>query len=216
MALKRKSASFQNPLHSEASFSSDPTLSSIWFHDEQARKDFLENFSRQGIHSRRQVILSDFSDTNLPTVIHNRGWELLCDVSVTCPSMLIQEFYSNIHGHDSSVPLFITCIRGTRMVVTSDIVSKVLHILRVEHLNYPGCKHLRTVSKDEMISAFCEYLANWGDLQFTPSLTFTKGPRFMNMIMIFVFHPLSHYDSIIEPRAQLLLSLLEHLTIDFP
>ena len=38
----------------------------------------------------------------------------------------------------------------------------------------------------------------------------------MNMAMTFVLHPLSHYNSITEPRAQFLLSLLEHLTIDFP
>ena len=34
--------------------------------------------------------------------------------------------------------------------------------------------------------------------------------------MTFILYPLSHYNSIIEPRAQFLLSLLEHLTIDFP
>ena len=38
----------------------------------------------------------------------------------------------------------------------------------------------------------------------------------MNMVMIFVLHLLSHYNSITESRAQFLLSLLEHLTIDFP
>ena len=37
----------------------------------------------------------------------------------------------------------------------------------------------------------------------------------MNMVITFVLHPLSHYNSITEPRAQFLLSLLEHLTIDF-
>ena len=37
----------------------------------------------------------------------------------------------------------------------------------------------------------------------------------MNMVMTFVLHPLSHYNSITEPRAQFLLSLLKHLTIDF-
>ena len=37
----------------------------------------------------------------------------------------------------------------------------------------------------------------------------------MNMVMTFVLHPLSHYNSIIEPRARFLLSLLKHLTIDF-
>ena len=38
----------------------------------------------------------------------------------------------------------------------------------------------------------------------------------MNMVITFVLHPLSHYNSITEPRARFLLSLLEHLTIDFP
>ena len=35
------------------------------------------------------------------------------------------------------------------------------------------------------------------------------------MVMTFVLHPLSHDNSITEPRARFLLSLLEHLTIDF-
>ena len=38
----------------------------------------------------------------------------------------------------------------------------------------------------------------------------------MNMVMTFVLHSLSHYNSIIESRARFLLSLLGHLTIDFP
>ena len=35
------------------------------------------------------------------------------------------------------------------------------------------------------------------------------------MVMTFVLHPLSHYNSITKPRSRFLLSLLEHLTIDF-
>ena len=38
----------------------------------------------------------------------------------------------------------------------------------------------------------------------------------MNMVMTFALHLLSHYDSITKPRTRFLLSLLEHLTIDFP
>ena len=38
----------------------------------------------------------------------------------------------------------------------------------------------------------------------------------MNMVMTFVLHSLSHYNSITEPRARFLLSLFEHLNIDFP
>ena len=118
MAPKRKSTPSQNPLRSGASSSSDPTPSHIRLCDEDAWKDFSENFSRRGVHLERRVILSDFSDTDLPTVIHSRGWESLYDVPITCPSVLIQKFYSNMHGIDSSVPLFHTHVRGTRIVVT--------------------------------------------------------------------------------------------------
>ena len=89
MAPKCKSTPARNLLHSDASSSSDPTLSHMWFHDDDAFKAFSKNFSRRGIHSERQVILSDFVDTDLPSVIHSRGWESLCDISVTCPLMLI-------------------------------------------------------------------------------------------------------------------------------
>ena len=66
------------------------------------------------------------------------------------------------------------------------------------------------------MSAFCERPIAWGERLFTPCRPFAKGPRFMNMVMTFVLHPLSHYNSITEPRARFLLSLLEDLTIDFP
>ena len=36
------------------------------------------------------------------------------------------------------------------------------------------------------------------------------------MVMTFVLYPLSHYNSITNPRAHFLLSLIEDLTIDFP
>ena len=101
-------------------------------------------------------------------------------------------------------------------MVTPDLISDVLRVPRVKNPNYPGCERPRTVSKDELIFAFCEHPSDWGDHQFTPCSTFAKGPRFMNMVMTFVLHPLSHYNSITEPRARFLLSLLEHLTIDFP
>ena len=77
--------------------------------------------------------------------------------------MVIQEFYSNMHGFDFSIPLFSSRVRGTSIVVTLQLLMDVLHVLRVEHPDYPGCEHLRTMSKDGMISAFCECLTNWGD-----------------------------------------------------
>ena len=106
-----------------------------------------------------------------------------------------------MHEFDFSVPFFSTRIRCTRIVITSQLVADVLYGWRVEHLDYLGCERLRIVSEDEMISAFYERPADWGDRQFTPCKGFAKGHKFMNMVMTFVLYPLSHYNSITEPRA---------------
>ena len=140
MAPKPKSTSSQNPLRSGASSSSDLTPYSVQFHDDEAQKDFSENFCKRGIHSKRHVILSDFSNIDLPIVIHSRGRESLCGVSVTCPSVIIQEFYSNMHGINTSIPYFFSCVRGTHIVVTPEIVSE-----------------------DKLSSRFCETPSSWGD-----------------------------------------------------
>ena len=216
MAPKCKSTPSQNPFHSGASSSPNSTPLHVRFRNEKARQDFSENFSRRGIHSKHQVLLLDFSNTDLLTIIHSRGWESLCDTPVSFPSVIIQEFYSNMHKFDSSIPRFLTSIRGIHIVVTPELISDVLYVLRVSHPDYPDCPHLQIVSKDELMSLFCETPSSWGDHQNTHCSGFTKGPRFLNMVMTFVLHPLSHYNLITEPCAQFLLSLLEGLTIDFP
>ena len=120
-----------------------------------------------------------------------------------------------MHGIDRSVPLFFTCVRGTCIPITLQLVADVLRVPRIDFPDYPGCECLRTVSRDELMSSFCERPTAWGKCLFTPCRPFAKGPRFMKIMMTFVLHPFSHYNSITEPRAWFLLSLLKHLTIDF-
>ena len=160
---KRKSTLAWNPLHFRASSSSDFAPLSLRFRDDDAHKAFLENFSRWGVHSERQVILANFADTNLPTVIHSWEWESLCDVPVTCPLVLIQEFFSNMHEIDRSVTLFFTRVRGMRILVTLQLVTDVLRVPRIDFSEYPSCECLRTVSKDELMAAFCERPSDWGE-----------------------------------------------------
>ena len=117
----------------------------------------------RSIHSERQIILSDFFDIDLPTVIYSRGWESLCGISVICPSMIIYEFYSNMHIFDYFASHFITHVRGTCIVVTLDLISEVLHVPRVKFADYPSYDRLRTVSKDELSSRFYETPSSWGD-----------------------------------------------------
>ena len=121
-----------------------------------------------------------------------------------------------MHGFDHSVPLFFTRVRGTCTPITPQLVADLIRVPRVEFPDYPGCERLWTVSKDKLKSAFCERPSEWGERQFTYYSGFAKGPRFLNMVMTFILHPLTHYNSITKPRARFLLSLLEHLTIDFP
>ena len=68
-----------------------------------------------------------------------------------------------MHGIDTSVPHFFSRVRGTRIVVTLEIVFEVLQVPRVAHPDYPGCNRLQTVSKDELSSRFCETPSFWGD-----------------------------------------------------
>ena len=150
----------------------------------------------------RQVVLSDFADIDLPSVIHSKGWESLWDILVTCPLVLIQEFYSNMHGIDCSVPFFFTRVRGMHIPVTLQLVANVLRVPRIEFPDYPSCERLRTVSKDELMSTFCERPIAGGEHLFRPCRLFAKGTRFMNMVMTFVLHPLSHYNSITKSHAR--------------
>ena len=106
-----------------------------------------------------------------------------------------------MHGCDFSISHFLTCVRGTHITVTPQIIADVFRVPRVKFPNYPGYKFLRIVSKDELKSAFCECPSDWGERQFTYCSAFAKDPRFFNMVMTFVLYPLSYYNSITEPCA---------------
>ena len=120
-----------------------------------------------------------------------------------------------MHGFNYFVPQFITHVWDTCIVVSPDLISEVLHVSRVEFADYPSYERLRTMSKDELSSCFYETPSSWGDRQNTLYSGFAKSPRFLNKVITFVLHPLSHYNSITEPCARFLLSLFKGLTIDF-
>ena len=114
-----------------------------------------------------------------------------------------------MHRIDHSIPHFVTQVRGISIPITPQLLVNVLRVPRIEFPDYPSCKHLRIVSKDELISAFCKRSSEQGERQVTYCL-------FLNIVMTFILYPLLHYNSITESHARFLLSLLEHLTIDFP
>ena len=46
------------------------------------------------------------------------------------------------------MPQFVTTFRGTRIMVTPDLIFEVLHVPKVAHPDYLNCDHLGTVSRD--------------------------------------------------------------------
>ena len=73
-----------------------------------------------------------------------------------------------MHRIDHSVPFFFTRVRGTRIPITPQLVADVLRVPRIEFPDYPGCERLRTMSRDELMSAFYERPSAWGERLFTP------------------------------------------------
>ena len=61
-----------------------------------------------------------------------------------------------MHEIDYSVPLFFTRVRGMHIPITPQFVADMFQVPRIEFPDYPSCEHLRTVSRDELMSAFCE------------------------------------------------------------
>ena len=56
-----------------------------------------------------------------------------------------------MHGIDRLVPFFFT-----RILVTLQLVADGFRVPRIEFPDYLSCERLRTVSRDELMSTFCE------------------------------------------------------------
>ena len=70
--------------------------------------------------------------------------------------MFIQGFYSNIHAIDNSISQFITVFRCICNVVTSKLISEVLHVPKADHLDYPNHHHLFFISRVKLASLLYE------------------------------------------------------------
>ena len=68
-----------------------------------------------------------------------------------------------MHRIDHSVPHFVTRVQGISIPVTPQLITDVLRVPRIEFPDYLSCERLRTMSKDELMSAFCERPFMWGE-----------------------------------------------------
>ena len=121
-----------------------------------------------------------------------------------------------MHTIDTFVLWVSMVFRGTRIVVTSNFISEVLQVPRVDHPDYPSHRRLSSISRDKLASLFYEKAMLWGGTLTFSITEFTKGSQILNMVMTFVLTPQSHYNTITEPHFRFLLSLMEGLSIDFP
>ena len=77
------------------------------------------------------------------------------------------------------MPQFVSTFRGTHIVVNPDLISEVLLVPKVAHLDYPGCERLQIVSRDDVLSHFCRKPSFRGGALNTPCLGFAKALTFL-------------------------------------
>ena len=82
-----------------------------------------------------------------------------------------------MHAIDTFVSRFTIVFRGTHIVVTPNLISKVLCVPRADHLDYPNHHRLSSISKDELASLFYEKAMLWGGTLNFSTFEFVKGPR---------------------------------------
>ena len=145
---QHKSTSARNPLPGSESFSSDLPFH-IWFHDEKAYKDFFENYQAHGVHPERQVTLPDLPTLYYPISFELGDGNLFVRNSCSAPSCLFRSFTLT---YMASIPPCLSLLCNL----------EVLHVPRVVHPDYPSCDRLWTVSRDELISHFCETCLPYG------------------------------------------------------
>ena len=63
-----------------------------------------------------------------------------------------------MHGFNYSIPHFITCVRGTRIVVTSNLIFEELQVSKVEFADYLGCIIFRLCPKTNFRLTSVRYL----------------------------------------------------------
>ena len=68
---------------------SSSSLNRVWFCDTDSQEDFVENFYDRTIHSKCQIILSDFLNTPLPGALNTQGWGFLCEKPSRCLGVFI-------------------------------------------------------------------------------------------------------------------------------
>ena len=94
-----------------------------------------------------------------------------------------------MHTIDTSVPQFTTIFRGACIIVTSELISKILCIPKVDYSDYPSHEHLSSISRDKLASLFCEKAMLWVSSLNLSTTEFAKGPKILNMVMTFILTP---------------------------
>ena len=123
----KKSAFLKNPISCRGSSSSSSLPARNGFYDLKSQKDFDENFCDRVIHLERQVTLSDFSDTPLPSAFSSRVWESL------------QETLEVSQRVYTEVLLQHTCYRYLYSSVYYDIQRNTYHSYSEAHFQGTTC-----------------------------------------------------------------------------
>ncbi|KAB1203413.1 hypothetical protein CJ030_MR8G000562 [Morella rubra] len=110
------------------------------FVDAHAHELMGSTYAKRKPLYEREVILSEFWDTIIPTQFESRGWvSFLTDV-VSPYENMVKEFFVNVHDIDDKLFSFYSYLRGQKFQVTPELVARIVELPRVSHPTYPYWK----------------------------------------------------------------------------
>ena len=114
--------------------------------------------------------------------------------------------YSIIYITNTSVPMFITYIRGIGIIVTLKLISDVLLVPRVEKPDYPGSLVLSSISWDALAFCFCECPSTWAGTFSIVTRGFAQNLGFWT----WSWHSYTLFSLVIKPSSKLVPDFFIH------
>lgn len=156
--------------------------------------------------------MSDLSP-DLDATFTSRGWEPLLVELTPHPSLLVQEFYTDIH--DVSRSTFKVFLRGKMIKITPDVISSLVHTPRVVHPLFPYLS-VDTLSTDSLIRSVVFNTPLGGGSRAICTGSLPTNRQILLRIVCTNLWPMSHIFSLPIENVRFLYALLHGDSIELP
>ncbi|KAB1206839.1 hypothetical protein CJ030_MR7G008239 [Morella rubra] len=184
------------------------------FVDAHAHELMGSTYAKRKPLYEREVILSEFWDTIIPTQFESRGWvSFLTDV-VSPYENMVKEFFVNVHDIDDKSFSFYSYLRGQKFQVTPELVARIVKLPRVSHPTYPYRKS-RSPSFDSIALLLFGFPRRYRGSTLDTG-DFSAEYHLISRILFTHILPVSHFSTLPLKRVKFLYAFLNGDSIDLP